>query len=304
MQKNNVTTFILLGFPDLHGYRTAFFIFLLMSYPITICGNLMVIVLVSCSKTLHSPMYFFLTQLTTSDILTSSSVVPNMLHMVLHNGSSMSFLGCMTQFFFFGSAECSQCFLLTVMSYDRYLAICHPLHYHSIMYPMLCLKYIFSSWLLGFTVTLIQTVNICQLYFCRSNVIDHFFCDFDPILKLSCSSVMRVKLLSMLLGVPFIVFPFSVMVVSYAYIVHTILRIQSITGRQKAFLKCGSHLAVVSIFYGTLFSIYLLPEKGNSISFRKSLSIIYTVVTPLVNPVIYCLRNRDINEAFQKLMCR
>ncbi|XP_072006592.1 olfactory receptor 1468-like [Engystomops pustulosus] len=265
------------------------------------CGNLMVISLVSYSRNLHRLMYFFLTQLTSADIITASDIVPNLLHMVLHNGTSMSLSGCMTQLGLFGSSESAECLLLTVMSYDRYLAICLPLHYHSSMNTMVCVKYILISWFLGFTITLVQTVNVSQLDFCRSNVIDHFFCDFDPVLKLSCSSVMKIKLISFPLGLFFIVFPFFIVLISYVHIVHTILRIQSIAGRQKAFSTCGSHLAVVSIFYGTLCSIYMIPDKGKSIALRQIFSFGYTVVTPLVNPVIYCLRNKDIREAFQKI---
>ncbi|XP_075131661.1 olfactory receptor 1468-like [Leptodactylus fuscus] len=301
MQKNNVTTITLLGFPGLQRNKTVSFIFLFMIYLTTIGGNVAVLTLVSYSKKLHCPMYFFLTQLTISDIITASDIVPNMLHMVVNNGTSMMFSGCITQVFFFGSAEASECLLLTAMSYDRYLAICHPLNYTSIMNPMLCLKLILLSWILGFNVTLVQVIHLSQLQFCPSNVIDHFFCDFDPVLKLACSNIMKIKVISILMGFSIIVCPFMMVVISYIYIVHAILRIQSISGRRKVFSTCGSHLVVVSLFYGTLISTYLIPEKGNSAFLHKILPITYTVVTPLVNPVIYCLRNKDIKKAFKKM---
>ncbi|KAM4038628.1 olfactory receptor 6B2-like [Anomaloglossus baeobatrachus] len=292
---------MLLGFPGIQRFRFLIFIFLSMMYTTAICGNLLVMTLVAHSKNLHHPMYFYLTQLTILDILTASDIVPGMLHAVLYNGTSFSLSGCITQLFFFGSSEASECLMLTVMSYDRYLAICHALHYHSIMNPMFCLKSVLLSWLLGFTVTLIQTVNLSQLHFCGSNIIDHFFCDFDPVLKLSCSNTWKIKVISLFMGFSIIVCPFFIVVTSYVYISRTILRIQSNTGRQKAFSTCGSHLTMVSIFYGTLFTTYLFPESGKTIVLRKVLSIFYTVVTPLVNPLIYCLRNKDIKKALKKI---
>ncbi|KAM4038720.1 olfactory receptor 11L1-like [Anomaloglossus baeobatrachus] len=193
MERNNVTSVFLLGFPGLHTFRIVLFLLLIIIYITTICGNLLVISLVSSIKSLHCPMYFFLTQLTTSDIILSSDIVPNMLFVVLNNGSSITLSACITQLFFFAYSEASECFLLTVMSYDRYTAICHPLHYESIMSSMVCLKLIISSWFLGFSAALTQSVNVSQLHFCRSNVIDHFFCEIDPLLDLSCSSVFMIK---------------------------------------------------------------------------------------------------------------
>ncbi|XP_040274509.1 olfactory receptor 11L1-like [Bufo bufo] len=301
MEKNNVTSIFLLGFPGLHNFRFFLFFLLTLIYLTTLCGNFLVITLVSYSKNLHCPMYFFLTQLTTSDIILSSDIVPNMLQVILDNGSSISLPACIAQLFFFAYSEASECFLLTVMSYDRYLAICQPLHYDLIMTSMVCLKLIIFSWILGFSVALAQSVNISQLYFCRSNVIDHFFCEIDPILDLSCSSVFYIKVLALVLCFPVLVCPFLIVAISYVYIVFTILRLQSITQRQKAFTTCGSHLLVVSIFYGALFSIYLIPETGQSTAIRKIFSIVYTVVTPLVNPLIYSLRNKDIKETIMKL---
>ncbi|XP_075715769.1 olfactory receptor 11L1-like [Rhinoderma darwinii] len=301
MEKNNITTILLLGFPGLHNFQTVFFLLLLTIYCLTICGNLLVITLVSYSKNLHSPMYFFLTQLATLDIIVTSDIVPNMLLVVLHSGSSMTLPGCFTQLFFFGSSEASECLILTVMSYDRYLAICYPLNYYYIMNPMICLKFTIISWLIGFSVTLTLTVTAFQAHICESNVIDHFYCDFESILELLCSNLLIMKTLELIFGFPVLVAPFLIVVMSYAYIIHTIFRIQSPISRQKAFSTCGSHLTVVSIFYGTLVSIYLSPEKAKSITLRKIISIVYTVVTPLTNPVIYCLRNEDIKEAFRKI---
>ncbi|XP_073402899.1 olfactory receptor 11L1-like [Dendrobates tinctorius] len=245
-------------------------------------------------------MYFFLTQVTTSDIILSSDIVPNMLLVVLNNGSSITLSECITQWFFFSYCEASECFLLTLMSYDRYTAICHPLRYESIMSSMVCLKLIILSWITGFSVAFTQSINVSQLHFCRSNVIDHFFCEIDPILDLSCSSVFKIKVFALVLCFPFLVCPFLIVVISYIYIVVTILRLQSVTQRQKAFTTCGSHLLVVSIFYGSLLAIYLIPESAQSIAVRKIFSILYTVVTPLINPFIYSLRNKDIKEAIRK----
>ncbi|XP_075707240.1 olfactory receptor 13A1-like [Rhinoderma darwinii] len=296
MEKNNVTTILLLGFPGLHCFRIVFFLFLLTIYLTTICGNLLVITLVSYSKNLHCPMYFFLTQLTTLDIMVTSDIVPNMLHMVLSNGSSMSLSDCLIQFFFFASSESSECLLLTVMSYDRYLAICHPLHYHSIMSRMLCFIFGVIAWLFSFVITSVQTTNLFHLEFPGSNVIDHFFCELDPIIQLSTSDTSYIETLKIYLCLPVILCPFLIVVVSYGYIVHAILRMQTIT-RHKAFTTCSSHLTVVSIFFGTLICIYLVPINGKSIGVRKLFSLTYTVVTPLINPIIYCLRNKDIKKA-------
>ncbi|XP_073403009.1 olfactory receptor 11L1-like [Dendrobates tinctorius] len=271
-----------------------------MIYITTICGNLLVISLVSYTKNLHCPMYFFLTQLTTSDIILSSNIVPNMLLVVLNNGSSITLSACISQLFFFGYCEASECFLLTVMSYDRYTAICHPLRYESIMSSMVCLKLIILSWILGFSAAFTQSINVSQLDFCRANVIDHFFCEMYPLLDLSCSSVFKIKVLALVLCFTAVVFPFLIVVISYAYIIFTILKLQSVTQRPKAFTTCSSHLLVVSIFYGSLIAIYLIPETAQSTAVQKTFSILYTVVTPLVNPLIYSLRNKDIREAIRR----
>ncbi|XP_075715825.1 olfactory receptor 6F1-like [Rhinoderma darwinii] len=265
MDRTNVTSITLLGFPGLHSLRTLIFLLFLIIYIGTICGNLLVITLVSYSKNLHCPMYFFISQLTTSDIIVTSDIVPNMLHMILKDGITVSLPRCIAQLYFFGSCEGFECLLLTVMSYDRYLAICHPLHYGSIMNPWLCLKSIMTCWLSSFLVTLVQALNISQLHFLGSKVIDHFFCDLDPILHLSTSDILGIETLEVYLCIPVVLCPFLIIIISYAYIVSTILNIRSITGRQKAFTTCSSHLIVVSIFFGTLSCMYLIPMKAKSV---------------------------------------
>ncbi|KAG9468158.1 olfactory receptor 1468-like [Eleutherodactylus coqui] len=296
MEDYNNTTILLLGFPGLCGFRIVIFLFLLMIYLTTICGNLLVIILVAYSRHLHSPMYFFMTQLTTLDILVTSDIVPNMLHMILNNGSSMLLSECLAQFFFFSFSESSECLLLTVMSYDRYLAICRPLHYHSLMSPMLCLISVAMTWLFSLVVMSVQTINISRLRFPMSNVIDHFFCELDPIIQLSTSSTLTIETFKIYICVPAVLFPLLMIVVSYGSIVRAVLKMKSIL-RHKAFTTCSSHLTIVFIFYGTLICIYLVPLHGKFIAVRKLLSLSYTVMTPLINPIIYCLRNNDIRKA-------
>ncbi|XP_040198068.1 olfactory receptor 11L1-like [Rana temporaria] len=300
MQCNNysrATEIFLLGFQNLHSLTIIFFLVLLIIYCITLCGNLQIILLVSSSKNLQKPMYFFLAQLAFSDILLSNSIVPNMLRIVLHGGATITFESCLTQFYFFTASEALECLLLTVMSYDRYQAICNPLHYTSVINLEFCLKTVILFWVFIFLIILMISLSISQLQFSGSNIIDHFFCDFAPLLELSCSNTLVVELESMVLAFPLVICPFAVITVSYIYIVFTILKIPSVTGRQKTFSTCSSHLAVVSLYYGSLISIYLFPNQEN---IKKFFSLFYTVITPLLNPIIYSLRNNDIKEALAK----
>ncbi|KAM4038670.1 olfactory receptor 11L1-like [Anomaloglossus baeobatrachus] len=256
------------------------------------------VILVVYSRDLHRPMYFFLTQLSIADILLTSDIVPIMLHNLLHKVAVISFFGCIVQFYVFAFCECSECLLLTVMSYDRYLAICNPLRYTTIMSQSLCLKLVFISWVTSFSISTVEIASTSSLDYCGPNDIDHFFCDLPPILELSCSDVSGVQLEIMLTGVPVLLCPFLIVIISYTYIIFVILKIPSATGRQKTFSTCSSHLIVVSIFYGTLFGVYVLPTKGKSLNITKFLSLMYTVGTPMMNPVIYSLRNAQIMKAF------
>ncbi|XP_068129360.1 olfactory receptor 1M1-like [Hyperolius riggenbachi] len=300
MYKRNVTTVVLLGFHTMEKFNLWIFTILLITSFVAICGNLLIIFLVSISKTLHSPMYFFLTQLSLADIVLTTNISPNMLSVVLHKGVSISFPSCIAQLYFFGLSEISECLILTVMSYDRYLAICSPLHYASIMSHVLCVKLVLASWLLSSLVALILTLGVCQLQFCGPNTVDHFFCDLNPLLDLSCSDASIIKLELTLLCVPVLVLPFFVVVVSYVCIVVTVMQISSISGLQKSMSTCSSHLTVVCLFYGTIFVMYVIPNKGKSQETSKTIAMLYTVFTPFLNPFIYSLRNKDIKEALRK----
>ncbi|XP_072006540.1 olfactory receptor 10C1-like [Engystomops pustulosus] len=298
---NNITSIFLLGFPNLQNFTLLFFSLLVLIYCGTILGNFLITVLYSVSKSLQSPMYFFITQLSLCDLLVTSDVVPVLLHTLLHGGSTMSLVGCIIQFFFFVTSEISECLLLSVMSYDRYLAICNPLRYHSIMKHMFCVTSVIVIWVVAFLVTLIYVVSMHYLYFCGPRVIDHFYCDFEPILLLSCSDTSMIRVQAVIVGSLFVISPFLVIVMSYVYIVITILKIPSNTGRHKAFSTCSSHLIVVTIFYGTLIIVYMFPTGGRATTLSKVWSLMYTVLTPLLNPIIYTLRNKDFKEAFHKI---
>ncbi|KAM3924532.1 olfactory receptor 6B2-like [Leptodactylus fuscus] len=278
------------------------FCLLLVVYFGTICGNLLIIALVSTSKILQTPMYFFISQLSISDILLSTDIVPNTFRILLNNGGAITFIGCMTQYYVFSSSEVFECVLLSVMSYDRYVAICNPLRYSSIMTTVHCMKLAIASWLLGFSIGLFATITISLLSFCGTNIIDHFFCDILPLLDISCSDIFFLQVVGFLLSIPFVIIPVIIIIYSYANITAVILRIPSSTGRQKAFSTCSSHLIVVSIFYWTLFSVYVVPHRMQTLTISKFVSLLYTVLTPMVNPIIYSFRNKDINKASYEII--
>ncbi|XP_075715805.1 olfactory receptor 5P66-like [Rhinoderma darwinii] len=301
--ENNVTDvveFVLLGFQGDPQLRIVLFCLLFVLFCLTICGNLLIITLVSTSKNLHNPMYFFISQLSINDILLPANIVPNMLHILLNNGGTITYIGCMTQFLFFASFEMFECLLLTVMSYDRYVAICNPLRYTSIMTSGYCVRLVAIAWLVGFFSSFSVNLTISRLKFCGHNIIDHLFCDFLPLREISCSDTFHLKLQMCLLSIPLLIIPVTLIVICYVNIVCAILRIPSNISRQKAFSTCSSHLTVVFIFYLTIFSVYVLPTNGQTSNMNKITSLLYTVFTPLFNPIIYSLRNKDIKKAVQE----
>ncbi|XP_072254787.1 olfactory receptor 6X1-like [Pyxicephalus adspersus] len=303
MTKDNhtsVSEFILLGFQGLHTFCIPLFLLLLLVYVVTITGNSLIITLVVSTARLWSPMYFFLSHLSFCDILISTNVSPDALQVILTGLCHKSALSCHTQSYLFGSSVITECCLLTVMSYDRYLAICDPLHYSSIMKNHLPQFLASLCWMVGFTLAMITQVLILKLNFCGPNIVDHFFCDLAPILELACSDTKTVEVQVSITVFLVCVSQLLFVVVTYICIFVSILQIPSISGRQKIFSTCSSHLAVVSTFYGTLITLYMAPTRGYSLNLNKALSLLNTVITPMFNPIIYSLRNKEIQNALRK----
>ncbi|CAH2272580.1 olfactory receptor 11A1-like, partial [Pelobates cultripes] len=289
----------LLGFQLLHRSRIIFFSSILLVYIMTLIGNLMIIILFSVTPQLRSPMYFFLSQLSSCDIILTTSIIPNLLHITLKNDIPMSVSQCIAQFNFFCFASVTECLLLTMMSYDRYVAVCKPLHYVMIMNFPFCLGLVVLSWTLGLLITMILVILLSNLTFCDSKYIDHFFCDIDPLVQLSCSDTTVFQIVLFLIALPETVIETVFIIYTYVCIFLAIHRISTTTGRQKAFSTCSSHLAVVCTYYGTLIAIYVFPSGEYASGINKIVSLMYTVVTPLLNPLIYSLRNQEIKAVYQ-----
>ncbi|XP_074023874.1 olfactory receptor 5AP2-like [Numenius arquata] len=294
--------FVLLGISDVPTHQNLLFLLLLMIYSVTMVGNILIVVLVVADQQLHTPMYFFLGNLSSLETCYSSTILLRLLVSFLTGDSTISAHGCMAQFYSFGSFVTTECYLLAAMSCDRYLAICQPLLYASLMTWKVSIHLAAASWLLGSLLLVVVTVFLSQLQFCGPKAIDHFFCDFTPLLELACSDTRAVTMVSFIFGILDVVFPFLFMLASYVCIIAAILRIPSSTGRQKAFSTCSSHLTLVTIFYGTLFVVYTLPRRAPLRQLHKVFSFFYTILTPLVNPLIYSLRNREVREAIRKMM--
>ncbi|NWX09254.1 O1020 protein, partial [Caloenas nicobarica] len=295
-----VTEFILLGFGNGPEVDSLLFLMFLSIYVVTITGNTFIIVLVMTNQHLRTPMYFFLGNLACLEVCYSSNILPRMLLSYLGGDRSISVNGCFTQYYFFGCLAATECYLLAAMSYDRYLAVCEPLHYPSRMDAKLCLQLGAASWISGFLSNSILTFLISNLDFCGPNEIEHFFCDSFPMIKLSCSDTHVVGLVTSLVAAVCSLPPFLLTFSSYLYIIVTVMRIPSATGRKKAFSTCSSHLIVVNLFYWSIFTVYVLPHRDTQTSPNKVFSGFYTILTPLVNPLIYSLRNKEVREALRK----
>lgn len=296
-----VSEFFLLGFGDLPKLQLLLFMLFFIIYMATITGNLLIVLLVVTDEHLHTPMYFFLGNLSFLESSYSTTIMPKMLTGLMTGNGSISVKACLIQFFIFSFLGGAECYLLSVMSYDRFLAVSKPLHYTTVMNGRLCMQLAAGSWVSGILVGTSITVRVSQLSFCGPNEIDHYFCDVIPVIKqISCSDTHLVELFAFIFACIFTLPPFLLTVTSYAFIIATILRIQSVTGRQKAFSTCSSHLIVVALFYGTLMLVYMLPRSRNLRYMKKIFSLFYTVLTPMVNPLIYSLRNKEVKEALGK----
>ncbi|XP_005063310.1 olfactory receptor 1440 [Mesocricetus auratus] len=300
--RNNtaITKFILVGFSDFPKVKLVLFVVFLGIYLFTVVWNLGLIVLIRIDPYLHTPMYFFLSNLSFLDFWYISSTTPKMLSGFFRKHKSISFMGCTMQYFFFSSLGLAECCLLAAMAYDRYAAICNPLLYTAIMSPSLCVQMVVGAYITGLFGSLIQLYAILQLHFCGPNVINHFFCDLPQLLVLSCSETFPLQVLKFVIAVIFGVASVLVILISYSYIVGTIMKISSVDGRVKAFNTCASHLTAVTLFFGSGLFVYMRPSSDSSQGYDKMASIFYTVVIPMLNPLIYSLRNKDIQDALKR----
>ncbi|KAG3285073.1 putative olfactory receptor 5AK3 [Ictidomys tridecemlineatus] len=303
MEQNNsteVTEFILLGFAGQHKSRHILFIVFLVIYVVTLVGNVGMILLIKIHSSLHTPMYFFLQHLAIIDLCYTSAITPKMLQNFIGIKQSISFVGCLVQLLVYGTFATSDCYILAAMAVDRYVAICNPLHYPVVMSQRLRIQLLLGSYFMGFLNASVNTGFTFSLNFCKSNAINHFFCDVPPILALSCSSIhVSIMVLTVFVGFN-LTFTVLVVIFSYTCILAAILRISSAAGRKKAFSTCASHLTAVTIFYGTLSYMYLHHHTSESQEQEKVSSVFYGIIIPMLNPLIYSLRNQDVMEAIRK----
>nr|XP_004667663.2 putative olfactory receptor 5AK3 [Jaculus jaculus] len=294
-----VTEFVLLGFAGQHKFWHVLFIVFLVIYIATLVGNIGMILLIKIESSLHTPMYFFLQHLAFVDLCYSSAITPKMLQNFVSTRPSISFRGCIVQLLVYGTFVTSDCFILAAMAVDRYVAICNPLRYPVIMSQRLCVLLLIGSYAMGFLNASVNTSLTFLSNFCYSNVINHFFCDVPPILALSCSSIdFNITVLTLFVGFN-LTLTVSVVIFSYTYILAAILRMSSAAGRKKAFSTCASHMTTVTIFYGTLSYMYVLHGTNKSQEQEKVSSVFYGVMIPMLNPLIYSLRNQDVIEALK-----
>uniref|UniRef100_A0A452QN42 Olfactory receptor n=1 Tax=Ursus americanus TaxID=9643 RepID=A0A452QN42_URSAM len=302
--QTTVTEFIFLGFPGVLCLRLTLFVMFLTVYLLSLMGNTLIIFIVFMDITLQTPMYIFLGNLSFLEIWYTTATVPKLLATCLSQVVTISVSGCITQYYFFFSMGATECILLAVMAYDRYLAICSPLRYSLLMSFQVCLWFSAGSWIGGFIAPLPPTILISHLNFCGPQKINHFFCDSDPIFKLSCSDTFLVETLGYTCTSVLILSSFLLTMSSYGFIVVTIIRLSSQKAQKKTFSTCASHLTVVTIYYGTIIFSYVRPPAKHNFTIGKVISVFYCMVTPLVNPLIYTLRNKDVKKAFRKILSR
>ncbi|KAG8563809.1 hypothetical protein GDO81_005562 [Engystomops pustulosus] len=291
---------LLLGFGELHLIKPIVLLVCLIVYLTILAGNFLIVGLIVTSRRLRSPMYFFLCNLSLCEVLFTSSILPYMICVMWGDGGTMYLKGCIIQFYIYSSSGSAECLLLTVMALNRYLAICNPLRYYSVMNYRTCSHLVVWAWLSGFIWMCIIIGAISNLQFCGPRIVDHFFWDLEPILHLSSSDTSTVEMEVLVYAIIMGFLPFFLIILSYVIIFLTIIRIPSETGRQKAFSTCSSHLASVCTYFGSILILYLVPSHQRSVEVNKILSLFYTVLTPLCNPIIYSLRNQEIQSCLMR----
>ncbi|XP_047393543.1 olfactory receptor 5V1-like [Sciurus carolinensis] len=301
---STVTQFVLMGLSDLPRVRLPLFVAFAAIYQITLVGNGAILLALGTERKLHTPMYYLLANLSLLDIFCPSATVPKMLHDLLTGEHSISFLGCAVQLYFLVALAGSEVFLLAVMAYDRYVAICFPLRYSLIMTRARCVQLVCGTWAAGFLNSLLHTVSTFRLSFCKSNLVNQYYCDIPQIVALSCSSTYVAEMLVLVVGGMLGISAFLSTLASYVSIISTVLRIPSAAGKRKAFSTCASHLLVVCLFYGTVLFTYMRRASSqDSLSRDQLVSMLYGVITPMLNPLIYSLRNTEVKGALRKVLC-
>ncbi|XP_078502496.1 olfactory receptor 6B9-like [Lissotriton helveticus] len=304
MNNTTISVFVLLGFPSSSEVQVLLFAVFLLIYISAILENLVIITLLTVDGHLHTPMYFFLGNVSFLEVWYTSITVPKMLASFLLNNRSISYAACLTQLHFFTFLGGTECLLLAVMAYDRYIAICHPLRYIEVMSWRACVQLASTAWIVGFLTPVLPILLLTRLRFCGSNIINHFFCDFSPLLRLSCSEIYINEIADFAVSAVVLVSSLLLIGGSYAQIVLTVSRIPSALGRRKAFSTCVSHLTVVVVFYGSLSFMYVRVTSLPSFDMNKVVAVFYAVIVPFLNPMIYCLRNREVKQALQRTLSR
>ncbi|XP_036156150.1 olfactory receptor 6C1 [Myotis myotis] len=296
-----VREFILLGLSDDPELQVVIFVFLLITYILSITGNLTIIALTLLDSHLQTPMYFFLRNFSLLEISFTTVSIPKFLATIISGDKTISFNDCIAQLFFFILLGVTEFYLLAAMSYDRYVAICKPLHYMTVMNRRSCILLVFCSWLVSFLIIFPALILLLNLDYCRSNVIDHFTCDYFPLLQLSCSDTKFLERMGFACAVFTLMFTLALIFLSYVYIIRTILRIPSTRQRTKAFSTCSSHMIVISISYGSCIFMYIKPSAKERVSLSKGVAVLNTSVAPMLNPFIYSLRNQQVKQAFMDM---
>ncbi|XP_073537763.1 olfactory receptor 5AR1-like [Phyllobates terribilis] len=300
--EHNMTEFSINGLSGKLEVNFPIFLTILFLYILIILGNLTIIVVIWGSSHLHSPMYILLLNLSFLDITYTSNILPNLLYILVTERKMISFLACMVQLYFFIALASTEVILLAAMAYDRYVAICQPLHYTSLMSFKHCTGLATSAWIIGLLDPAGHVSLVSQLSFCASHKIDHFFCDLSPLLKISCSDTYKVEMMNYIVGSLLTLSTFLLTLISYVFIIVTILKIKSTEGRYKAFSTCSSHLTCISIFYGTIICLYMRPASSYYPEQDKFFALLYIVLVPLFNPIIYSLKNHDFKDGVKKMI--